>query len=370
MHTDVDIAVIGGGLGGLTLAIGLLRRSVSVQVSEQSAEPREIGAGVAIAANATRLLRELGVEPAAAGNIPPHLEFRRWNDAGLISAHELGRRYEDRMGHRSSPCTGARCSGCSPGKCRMRTSASATSWSISSRNAVRCACAPEVPAKVVVGVDGIRSAVRRHVAGAVSPVCSGEIGFRGVIPADVSPNLPHPRSMQVWCGPGTHAITYGVDDGRLINLPAVSVPDEIPEWTCSVSRVPASRAEALAVFSGAGWADPMLDLIRTVEGDMHFRALQDLPGLSSWSRGRAGRLPARVRHLPAAAQKAHPPGAALLPDVGQADQTRRPGRAATRPRPGGHPTANRLDPRVPRRPRRPCRRMTFSPRQPPEARQR
>lgn len=290
MHTDVDIAIIGGGLGGLTLAIGLLRRSVSVALFEQASELREIGAGVAIAANGTRLLRELGVELANAGNIPPYLEFRRWNDGGLISSHQLGRWYEDRMGapmvtmHRGTlqrmlaeqvPTEHVHLD-------HQVTELVAEGGGVR----LRFAKAPDVVAKVVVGVDGMRSVVRRYVAGAVSPVCSGEIGFRGVIPVGVSPNSPNPTSLQVWCGPGTHAVTYGVDDGQLINLLAVSVPDETPAWTRSTNRVPASRAEALAIFSRAGWARSMLELIRGIEGDMHFWALQELPGLRRWSSGR------------------------------------------------------------------------------------
>ncbi|MGH8966977.1 MAG: FAD-dependent monooxygenase, partial [Actinomycetes bacterium] len=290
MHRNVDVAIVGGGLGGLTLAISLLRRSVSVEVFEQAAELREIGAGVAIAGNATRLLRELGVELGKVGNIPPYLEFRRWHDGELIRSHEIGSWYENRMGapyvtmHRGT--LQRMLAGEVPTE-HIHLGHHVTDL-VEEPDGVRLLFAdqPDVVAKVVVGVDGVRSLVRRHVAGEVSPVFSGELGFRGVIPVGASPELPHPTSLHVWCGPRTHVVYYGMDDGQLVNLLAVFVPDALPAWTRSTNRVPATSADALSIFASAGWAESVLELIRNIEGDMQFWALQELPGLSRWSRDR------------------------------------------------------------------------------------
>ncbi|MFI7672247.1 FAD-dependent monooxygenase [Actinophytocola sp. NPDC049390] len=301
MHHDVDVAIVGGGLGGLTLAISLLRRSVPVAVFEQTTELREIGAGVAIAANGARLLRDLGVELEHAGNIPPRLEFRRWHDGALIRSHEIGSWYRDRMGapyvtmHRG---TLQRMLADEVPKEHLHLGHQVTGL-VEEPDGVRLRFAdrPDVVARVVVGVDGVHSVVRRHVAGDVSPVCSGEIGFRGVIPVDASPELPNPTSLHVWCGPRTHTVYYGVDDGQLINLLAVFVPETLPAWTRSTNRVPATSAEALAIFSAAGWADSVLELIRNIEGDMRFWALQELPRLRRWSSDRVA-LAGDAAHAP------------------------------------------------------------------------
>ena len=53
MIRTCDVAIVGGGIGGLTLASSLLQKSISVQIFEQDTELREIGAGVAIGGNAT-----------------------------------------------------------------------------------------------------------------------------------------------------------------------------------------------------------------------------------------------------------------------------------------------------------------------------
>ena len=70
-----DVAIVGGGIGGLTLAASLLQRSVSVEIFEQDTELREIGAGVAIGGNGTRLLQGLGIDLTQVANMPPALEL-------------------------------------------------------------------------------------------------------------------------------------------------------------------------------------------------------------------------------------------------------------------------------------------------------
>src|SRR5580700_6844940 len=98
MVRKCDVAIVGGGIGGLTLARTLLRQSISVQVFEQDAELREIGAGVAIGGNATRLLQILGVDLAPAANMPPALEFRSWKDGTLLWSHSIGEWYRQEVG--------------------------------------------------------------------------------------------------------------------------------------------------------------------------------------------------------------------------------------------------------------------------------
>jgi salicylate hydroxylase len=144
----------------------------------------------------------------------------------------------------------------------------------------------DVFARIVVGADGVNSTVRRYVCGTVRPVYSGEIGFRGVIPTEKSPDLPTPTSLHIWCGPGTHVVFYGMDRGELVNLLAVYEPDRLPEWTRSSSRAPATTEAALSIFGRYGWDSRVLDLVRNSEGDMNFWALVDLPHLPRWNRRR------------------------------------------------------------------------------------
>jgi salicylate hydroxylase len=285
-----DVAIVGGGIGGLTLAASLLRQSISVQIFEQDTELREIGAGVAIGGNATRLLQRLGIDLAQVANMPPALEFRSWNDGGLIWSHPIGEWYRQEVGapfltlHRAT--LQRLLAAAVPPEC-IRLNHRLVGLSDEPAGVrLHFEDGDDVVAGVVAGVDGVHSTARRYVCGDVGPVHSGEIGFRGVIPVETSPDLPNPTSLHIWCGPGTHVVYYGMDSGELVNLLAVYRPDRLPAWTALSDRVPATRDQALSVFRAYSWDRRILDLVRNIEGDMSFWALVDLPRLPRWSRGR------------------------------------------------------------------------------------
>jgi salicylate hydroxylase len=94
------VAIAGGGIGGLVLALGLRERGVAVEVHEQAGERREIGAAVALSANGVRELERLGLGPRLAeiGTEPSALSIRRWDDAGSIVRAEMGARYRAAFG--------------------------------------------------------------------------------------------------------------------------------------------------------------------------------------------------------------------------------------------------------------------------------
>jgi len=272
-----DVAIVGGGIGGLTLAASLLRQSVSVQVFEQDSELREIGAGIAIAGNASRLLRHLSIDLTEVANEPPAFEVRSWRDGGLIWSHPIGEWYRKAVG--------------------------APLLTLHRATLQRFLAAAVPPEHVSLGYRLVRlsdepAGVRLHfgngddliarivVCGEVAPRHSGEIGFRGIIPAEKAPDLPNPAALHIWCGPGTHAVWYGLDEGATLNLLAVYQPSRLPDWTRSSNRAPATADQALAIFAGYSWDRRILGLVRDIEGDMNFWALADLPRLPRWSRGR------------------------------------------------------------------------------------
>jgi salicylate hydroxylase len=290
MVRKCDVAIVGGGIGGLTLAASLLQQSVSVQVFEQDTELREIGAGVAIGGNATRLLQILGVDLAQVANMPPALEFRCWKDGRLLWSHPIGEWYRQEVGapfltlHRGS--LQRLLAAAVPPECIHLNHCLVGLSDESAGVRLHFEDGDDVVASVVAGVDGVHSTVRRYVCGDVAPAHSGEIGFRGVIPVEKSQDLPDPASLHIWCGPGTHVVYYGMDRGELVNLLAVYKPDRLPEWTRVSDRVPATRDQALSIFEAYSWDRRILDLVHNIEGDMSFWALVELPRLPRWSRGR------------------------------------------------------------------------------------
>jgi salicylate hydroxylase len=290
MVRECDVAIVGGGIGGLTLAASLPLQSMSVQVFEQDTELREIGAGVAIAGNATRLLKCVGVDLAQVANMPPALEFRSWKDGELLWSHPIGDWYRQEMGapfltlHRAT--LQRLLAAAVPPECIRLNHRLVGLSDEPSGVRLHFESGDDVVAGVVAGIDGVNSTVRRYVCGDVAPTHSGEIGFRGVIPVQKSADLPNPASLQCWCGPETHVICYGVDRGESVNLLAVYKPDSLPSWTARSNREPGTKELALSIFEAYSWDRRILDLVRNIEGDMSFWALVELPRLPRWSRDR------------------------------------------------------------------------------------
>src|SRR6516164_2766158 len=212
MTRTCDVAVVGGGIAGLTLAASLWQKSIPVQLFEQDSALREIGAGIAIGGNATRLLQGLGIDLAQVANMPPALEFRCWRDGALLWSHPIGQWYAQEVGaplltlHRATLqhlLTAAVPPDCLQLHHRLIGLAEEpTGVRLHFENG------EDVLASVVAGADGVHSTARWYVCGDVAPTHSGEIGLRGVIPVEKSPELPHPASLHCWCGPGTHVVHY------------------------------------------------------------------------------------------------------------------------------------------------------------------
>ena len=80
------VAVVGGGVGGLTAAIALARKGVAVEVFEQAAEVTAVGASLQLGPNALRLMDELGLLPAlrGIGVRPDAVVLLRWDDASVL----------------------------------------------------------------------------------------------------------------------------------------------------------------------------------------------------------------------------------------------------------------------------------------------
>src|ERR1700691_1196151 len=95
-----NVAIIGGGIGGLTAALALIRRGIEVDVYEQTPELRELGAGVQISANGTRVLHALGLKDALekVQVLPAGKAVRLWNTGQSWKLFDLGRESVERYG--------------------------------------------------------------------------------------------------------------------------------------------------------------------------------------------------------------------------------------------------------------------------------
>ena len=281
---DLEVAIIGGGIGGLVLALALRERGIAFEVYEQADELREIGAAVALSANGTRELGRVGLgeQVEAVSVVPSALVIRRWDTGAVIADHPIGRdgAYEATFGapyygvHRVALLQalgerlgvdglhlGRRCVGIA----ERRSGAE-----------LQFADGARATADLVVGADGVHSVLRPHVVGEVRGRYSGTVGYRGLVPAAALPSLPDPTPLQFWAGPGRHLLHYSIDGGRTINFLAVV---RVPEWTDAEWMEPCPVTDAVDAF--AGWHPAVTEMVGATDVGARW-ALHDLAPLERW----------------------------------------------------------------------------------------
>ena len=285
------IAIVGGGIGGLTLALALRQRGMTAEVFEQAPELAEIGAAVALSANSTRELRRLGVLDAitVAATEPSELIYRGWQDDRRIAAFPVhdGLAYQKRFGapyygiHRADlqrALSGAL------GGAGLHLGHRLVDL-VERGDGIRLEFANgrSAEADLVIGADGVRSLVRRYVSGGEDAVYSGTSAFRGIVPVERLPSLPDPKAIQFWMGPDAHLLHYAIGrDGQDVNYFAVV---EGPQtWSSDSWQAPLEPGEALAAFNG--WHPAVTEMVGAVQHKVRWGLFTVRP-LLHWSRGRA-----------------------------------------------------------------------------------
>src|SRR4249919_3593901 len=94
------VVIVGGGIGGLAAALSLLKRGIDVEIYEQAAELREVGAGIQISSNGTRVLYALGLEDALkrVQVLPSKRVIRHWSSGETWNWFDLGAVTQQRYG--------------------------------------------------------------------------------------------------------------------------------------------------------------------------------------------------------------------------------------------------------------------------------
>ncbi|MFD7326366.1 FAD-dependent monooxygenase [Streptomyces sp. NPDC059875] len=281
------VAVVGGGIGGLAVAIGLRRRGLEVTVHEQARELAHQGAGIAVGANGHRVLRELGVAERLAGSAvePVRADFRHWRTGRSMVSHPMADSYAQRF---KAPFWTVERAALQQallaelGTRHVRLGARTTAVERTADGAViGFADGTEVRADAVIGADGIHSVVRDCVFGPDEAVFSGTSGYRALVPMERLRHLPELAEsvLWLWPGPGRHFIAYPVAGGKALNFLAV-VPDR--EWTVESWSTEGETARLLAAFDG--WHPFVTEILGASERPGRW-ALYDREPQRTWSSG-------------------------------------------------------------------------------------
>jgi salicylate hydroxylase len=221
------VIIAGGGIGGLTAALALLRRGFDVTIYEQAKELREAGAGIQLGSNGTRVLYALGLEAALLQSavVPDRRELRHWSTGETWNWFELGAASRQRYGTphlmlhrgdlqaalidavtRAKPdaiVLGKRCIGIAQtdDEVELRFDDGSTER-----------------APYAIGADGIHSVVRAALFGESKPQFTGVVAWRGLIPMTRLPE--HLRRMvgTNWLGPKAFILHYPVRRDELMNF--------------------------------------------------------------------------------------------------------------------------------------------------------
>jgi salicylate hydroxylase len=296
------VAIIGGGIGGLTAANALSRAGIEVAVYEAAAELREIGAGVALHPNAMNVLRAIGVENAVrevAGR--SHERVTRNGKTGRLISKTTAQRQtalfgaEGATAHRADllkvlaaalpaglVTLGRRCTGV-----RSDSDVAVASF----------ADGGEIEADIVVGADGIHSPVRASLFGPDAPRFTGKICYRSVIPAGAVQGIRPAMEHAQWLGPHGTIVLYPLRGEDLVNVVCHYDDDGYrhESWITECDR-----DEVLERY--AGWHESLLRLFEA--GETWYKwALYDRDPIPRWTRGRVTLL----------GDAAHP----MLPYLGQ-----------------------------------------------------
>jgi 3-hydroxybenzoate 6-monooxygenase len=225
-----QILIVGGGIGGLALALGLARRGRAVHVIERAPEFVEIGAGIQLAPNASWALDQLGVLPEihSYAVFPERLVWMDAISGEQLTSMDLGVPFKERYGypyfvmHRSDllevllrACQAQPNVTLEPNRGAVRVEDRGATVIVTTDNGA------VYEADIIIGADGLRSNVRKFVHGDGEPICSAYVAYRGTIPiADVSASAGFDNVI-VWTGPDMHLVQYPVRRGELYNQVAV-----------------------------------------------------------------------------------------------------------------------------------------------------
>ncbi|GHB82744.1 monooxygenase [Streptomyces umbrinus] len=283
-----EIAILGGGIGGLAAAAFLRAKGLGSDIYEQAPALTAVGAGLVIAPNAARLLRRLGVLDRfveRAVRLEIGWEFRRWEDGAVLSAENLEegcvRLYGEHTytAHRADLLAALRSA---VPEHSIHLGKRCVSVEFEDGQAVlRFEDGEMVRPDILIGADGVHSRVRSAVVGPTQARESGICAFRALVPARKAPEFARRPAQTLWIGPDHHLVHYPVSGEEYVNLVAFAPAgaDTVESWTAT-----ATLGELLDEF--AGWDPRLVELITAADTPARW-ALLDREPLDHWNRGNA-----------------------------------------------------------------------------------
>jgi salicylate hydroxylase len=284
----MKIIIAGAGIGGLTAALALLKKGFDVTVLEQARELKEIGAGVQLSPNATRVLYQLGIGGTLERDAcePLGKRVRLWNTGQSWRLFDLGAQSREIYGypyftlhradlHRAlADGVGA----LDPAAIKLGEEVASVRQE-AGKVTVRTVGGSTYAADLLIGADGVHSTVRRALFGPDEPVYSGVMAWRGVIEASKLPEHLRAHYGANWVGPGAHVIHYPLRDSTLINFVGAV---ERSGWEVESWSERGTLEECLGDFTG--WHEDVRTLISAIDVPYKWALMVREP-MTNWTEG-------------------------------------------------------------------------------------
>jgi salicylate hydroxylase len=283
------IAVIGAGIGGLATALALLRRGLDVEVYEQAPQLDEVGAGIQISSNGTRVLYALGLEETLrrVQVLPSRRQIRHWSTGETWDWFELGAVSAKRYGtphvmlHRADlhALLAEAVGRLKPDAVHLARRCIGLTQS-DRQVEIRFETGETASAAYVIGADGIHSRVRECLFGPDRPQFTGVVAWRAVVPMEKLPSRLAQMVGTNWLGPRGHVLHYPVRRGELMNYISLVERDDwqIESWT-----VAGTRSELANDY--LNWHADVHAIIANIETPYKWALMVREP-MPQWSQGR------------------------------------------------------------------------------------
>lgn len=288
MPGGLNVLIAGAGIGGLTAAASLMTAGHKVRIYEQALELGEIGAGIQNSANAVKVLHGLGLKEKLEEVVvrPNAYNFRVFNTGEIIQSIPLGETHEGRFGapyyqiHRADihRILVDKVLSLDPGCIVLNAEVVGFE---ENENAVTLLLADgaRIRGDMLIGADGIKSAIRQQIAGDQPVDYTGQVAWRALIQADKLPDNFLEPNVDVWCGPGNHAVIYYLRAGEVLNFVGLVAHEGWTEESWTV-KFPWEDLKADYV----GWHSTIQTIIDAADHDQCYRwALNTRKPLLFWS---------------------------------------------------------------------------------------
>lgn len=224
--TSRTLVIAGGGIGGLAAALAAAQAGWSARVYEQAPAFEDIGAGLQLGPNASRVLVRWGLSAALqqVAAQPDALVVRSAATGACLGRMRLGRAFARRYGapyftlHRADLHAALLAAAQRSGAKLTLNAAVRAYFDAPASVRVHSAHDPPQQAALLVGADGLHSTVRHHLLGDGGAWFSGDIAWRSLLSTERIPANLRTNQVTVWLAPGLHVVHYPVRQGTAMNL--------------------------------------------------------------------------------------------------------------------------------------------------------